>query len=153
MRLTGKPYFEYRDGEVTQKSMPTKFHSLVQLALQLLLMRQGVRAMQELTVRVSASRFLVPDVCVGEDFEGPYPTEPRLLCCEVLSPDDRLGAMLSKCEEYHTWGVPYCWVVDPVKRSAWEYHAGGEPKRVADELVAGDLKVKLVELFAELGSA
>ena len=37
--------------------------------------------------------------------------------------------MLAKCEEYHAWGVPFCWVVDPVKRTAWEYHSAAEPVR------------------------
>ncbi len=56
------------------------------------------------------------------------------LCCEILSHDDRLGALLSKREGYHIWGVPYCWVIDPVKRTAWEYHSGLEPERVREML-------------------
>jgi Uma2 family endonuclease len=67
----------------------------------MLLRRLGVLALPELTVRISPTRYLVPDVCVTDDFPGPYPTEPVLLCCEILSPEDRLGAMLAKCEEYH----------------------------------------------------
>lgn len=99
----------------------------------MLLRGQGVQPMPELTVRLSPTKYLIPDVVSG-DFSGPYPTEPVLLCCEILSPADRLGAMLGKCEEYHAWGVPYCWLVDPVKRSAWEYHAAGEPFRAATTL-------------------
>jgi Uma2 family endonuclease len=71
-----------------------------------------------------------------------------LLCCEILSPEDRLGAMLGKCEEYHAWGVAYCWVIDPVKRTAWEYHAKGEPVRVTASLTAGELAVDLDQLFS-----
>ena len=58
------------------------------------------------------------EICVADGFPGPYPTEPVLLCCEILSPEDRLGAMLAKSEEYHTWGVPFCWVIDPAKLTA-----------------------------------
>lgn len=76
----------------------------------------------------------MPDVVVTGDFPGPYPTEPAALCCEILSPEDRLGAMLSKCEEYHAWGVPYCWVVDPVRRTAWEYHSTLGPVRAVGAL-------------------
>jgi Uma2 family endonuclease len=75
-----------------------------------------------------------------------------LLCREILSPEDRLGAMFSKCEEYHAWGVPFCWVIDPVKRTAWEYHSSAEPERMADTLRAGQISVNLEELFAALGS-
>ena len=147
LNLTEKPNFEYRDGELFQKAMGTKLHSLMQYALQMLLRAQGVTAYGELTVRISATKYLVPDVCVADDFADPYPVEPVKLCCEVLSPGDGVGAMLSKCEEYHAWGVPYCWVIDPVKRTAWEYHAGAEPERVTTALRAGVLSVNLDELF------
>jgi Uma2 family endonuclease len=153
LRLTEKPYFEYRDGVVSQKAMSTKFHSIIQYALLMLLREQGVRPLPELTVRISPTKYLVPDVSVAGDFPGPYPTEPVLLCCEILSPGDGLGTTLGKCEEYHAWGVPFCWVIDPVKRTAWEYHSGAEPVRVAGHLRAGDLTVGLEELFAALPAA
>jgi Uma2 family endonuclease len=73
-----------------------------------------------------------------------------LLCCEIHSPDDHLGGTLAKCEEYHDWGVPFCWVIDPDRRTAWEYHAGGEPTRNTDALHAGDITVQLAELFSAL---
>jgi Uma2 family endonuclease len=110
----------------------------------------GASAFPELTVRISATKYLIPDVAMADDFPGPYPTEAVRLCCEILSPEDRLGAMLAKCEEYHAWGVPYCWVVDPVKRAAWEYHSGGEPVRVTEALRAGDIAVSIDEPFAGL---
>ena len=150
LRLTEKPYREYRDGVVSAKAMPTKFHAIIQYALLMLLRGQGVRPLPELTLRISPTKYLVPDVSVAADFPGPYPTEPIQLCCEILSPEDRLGSMLSKCEEYHVWGVPFCWVIDPVKRSAWEYHAESEPARVGTTLRAGDLNISLEELFSAL---
>ncbi len=96
------------------------------------------------------TKYLIPDVAVADDFPGPYPTEAVRLCCEILSPEDRLGTMLAKCEEYHSWGVPFCWVIDPVKRTAWEYHSGGEPIRAKSTLRAGDIAVGLDELFSPL---
>ncbi len=150
LRLTDKPYREYRNGVATPKAKATKLHSIIQFALQMLLRAQGVRPLPELTVRLSADKYLVPDVCVAADFQGPYLTEPVTLCCEILSPEDRLGAMLGKCEEYHAWGVPYCWVVDPGKRTAWEYHAFAEPQRVTGELRAGEISISVKELFLEL---
>lgn len=153
LRLTGKPHCEYRDGAVSPKAMPTKSHALIQYALLMLLRDQGVLPLPELTVRLSPTRYLAPDVSVPGDFAGPYATEPVLLCCEILSAEDRLGMMLAKCEEYHAWGVPYCWVIDPVKRTAWEYHSGLEPERAAADLRAGTLSVKLRELFASLDGA
>jgi Uma2 family endonuclease len=153
LRSSDKPNCEYRDGVLYPKWKPAKFHSLIQFARQMLLRGQGVRPFPELTVQISPTKLLVPDVCVADNFPGPYPTEPVQLCCEILSPEDRLGAMLGKCEEYHAWGVPFCWVIDPVKRTAWEYHSGAEPVRVARVLRAGDLSVGLDEMFSALDAA
>jgi Uma2 family endonuclease len=152
LRLTEKPYREYREGSVYPKARPTKFHAIVQRELMMLLQNLGVQAFPELTVRISPTRYLVPDVCVAGDFPGPYPTEPVQLCCEILSPEDRLGAMLAKGEEYHAWGVPFCWIIDPVKRTAWEYHSGSEPVRETETLRAGELSINLEELFSALDS-
>ena len=58
--------------------------------------------------------------------------------------------MLAKCEQYHAWGVPFCWVIDPEKRTAWQYHSASEPERVerGGILAAGELSVHLDELFS-----
>jgi Uma2 family endonuclease len=154
LRLAEKPFREYRDGVICEKAMRTKFHALIQFALQMLLRAQGVQPLPELTLHISPTKYLVPDVCVANgDFPGPYPTEPVLLCCEILSPEDRLGNMLGKCGEYHTSGVPFCRVIDPVKRTAWEYHAAAEPVRVSTALSADGLSVNLEQLFSTLDSA
>lgn len=150
LRYSDKPNCEYRDGVMYPKAWPTTFHAFTQLEVVRLLMKLGLDAALEVTVRLSESKYFVPDVIAAEWLENPYPTKPVLLCCEILSPEDRLGAMLAKCEEYHAWGVPYCWVIDPIKRSAWEFHAGAEPVRVGEELRAGEIRAELVELFSAL---
>ncbi len=153
LRMTDKPEYEFREGTLTQKSMPTKFHGALEFMLVVLLRKLGLESYPEVTVRLSPTKYLVPDVIAAAVIQSPYPTEPVLLCCEILSPEDRLGATFAKCEEYHEWGVPYCWVIDPVKRAAWEYPANGEPTRAATELRAGEISVALDELFASLTSA
>jgi hypothetical protein len=59
--------------------------------------------------------------------------------------------MLAKCGQYHAWEVPFCWIVDPEKQTAWQYHSGGEPQRVdrGATLAAGELIIQLEELFSE----
>ena len=130
--------------------MPAKLHSIIQGVLITLLRNRGISTFPELTLRISATKYLVPDVAVADDFPGPYPTEAVRLCCEILSQDDRLATMLAKCEEYHAWGVPFCWVIDPVKRAVWEYHSGGDPIRATAKLRAGEIAVTLDELFSVL---
>jgi Uma2 family endonuclease len=151
LHRTEKPYCEYVDGVLRPKAMPTTLHARVQFLLQVLLRRQGVEALAEVNVRLSPTKYLIPDVIAAAEIRGPYPTEPVLLCVEILSPEDRVGAMLAKCEEYHAWGVPFCWVIDPEKQIAWQYPSGGEPERVDRDgtVTAGDLSVSLNELFSE----
>src|SRR5260370_41204349 len=148
--MTEKPNREYRDGVLYAKAMTTKLHSIIQRVLMMLLQNQGTPSFPELTLCLSATKYLIPDVVVADDFPGLYPTEAVRLCCEILSPEDRLGTMPAKCEEYHAWGVPFCWVIDPVKRAAWEYHSAGEPVRIADTLRAGEIAVGVDELFSAL---
>jgi Uma2 family endonuclease len=153
LRSTEKPNCEYREGVLYPKPTPTTFHGLLEFMLVVTLRKLGLQAVPEVTVRLSPTKYLVPDVIAAPVLRGPYPTEPVLLCCEILSPEDRLGTMLAKCEEYHAWGVPFCWVIDPVKRTAWEYHSAGEPVRVTSTLRANELSVSLEELFSTLDNA
>jgi Uma2 family endonuclease len=153
LRYSDKPNCEYREGVLYPKQMPTKFHAVLEWILVTMLRNLGLDAAAELTVKLSPTKYLVPDVVAAPVLENPYPTKPVLLCCEILSPEDRLGSMLAKCEEYHAWGVPFCWVIDPIKRTAWEYHATTEPVRAIGTLRAGEYSISLEELFSPLGNA
>src|ERR1700728_4402883 len=141
LRYSDKPNCEYREGVLYPKPMPTTFHGLLEFMLVFMLRKLGLQAAPEVTVRISPTRYLVPDVIAAPVLQSPYPTEAVLLCCEILSPEDRLGTMLAKCEEYHAWGVPFCWVIDPDKRAAWEYHSGAEPVRMTASVCAGEFTV------------
>jgi Uma2 family endonuclease len=149
--LNEKPYFEYRDGMLTQKPARTLAHSLLAFSLIQILRRQGALAYGEVRLQLRASRYLLPEVCVLAKRTGRSPVDvPPTLCVEILSPGDRLGATFAKCEEYHDWGVAQCWVLDPVQRKAWEYPQGGEPTWIVDVLRGGGCVVDLAELFGTL---
>src|SRR5579863_2315600 len=143
LHRTEKPYCEYVDGVLHPKAFANTYHARAQVSLMMLLDKQGVEALAEVTVRITPTKYLIPDVIAAPVIQSPYPTEPVLLCVEILSPEDRVGAMLAKCEQYHAWGVPFCWVVDPEKQTAWQYHSGGEPEHInrGGTLSAGDLSV------------
>ncbi|HYP12917.1 MAG TPA: Uma2 family endonuclease [Bryobacteraceae bacterium] len=155
LRRSEKPNCEYRDGELYPKPKPTLLHSLMEFVLQVLLRSHGLQAAAETTVQLGPHRFLVPDVIASSSLRSPYPTDPVQLCIEILSPDDRLGATLAKCEEYHGWGVPFCWVLDPVKQVEWQYDAGGEPVRVDRQgtLRGGELALSMDHIFSEVERA
>jgi Uma2 family endonuclease len=150
--ITEKPYFEYLDGVLRQKAMPTRKHGKMEFLLTALIERSGFDATPEQTVRLSERRYLVPDIAVVRvgEIEDPYPTKPVFLCIEILSPDDRLSDTVAKCEEYHAWGVPFCWIVDPEDKRCWEYHAGDRPNQMSANgyLTAQELALSVTDIFA-----
>src|SRR6202044_1301463 len=89
LRRTEKPYCEYVDGVLYPKSMPTKLHALIEKILMRLLDKPGVESLAEMNVRLSPTKYLIPDVIAAPSIQDPYPTEPVLLCVEILSPKDR----------------------------------------------------------------
>ena len=157
LQVNSKPACEYDDGVLTQKPMPTLNHSLIQSRLVQYLLNEypAFVASTELTVHLRAGRYLVPDVALQQKahLQRPYPTKPIPLCVEVLSPDDRFSDVLAKCDEYHVWGVPMVWIIDPERRLAWEYGAAEQRPHEIPEggtLAASPVAIPLAELFAIL---
>jgi Uma2 family endonuclease len=154
-----RPSCEYVDGVLLPKPMGTKKHSHVQANITKLigaLYDETLNALPELTTRLRESQFYVPDVAVEElanPIQGRYPgpNDPVLLCVEIVSPPDRVGKLFARCEEYHKWGVPYCWVIDPDRKIAWEYFSQDlEPRKVEQILTAGPMELALEEVFRRL---
>jgi len=146
---SGKPICEYIDGVLRPKPAPTTLHGLIEFLVVTILRQQGVDALAEVWVKLSNTRVLVPDVIAAPNIQDPYPTEPVTLCVEIRSPGDPLSTAFAKYEEYRSWGVPHCWVIDPVKQTEWDYHSESDPVRVERDgaLRAGALVVRLNDLF------
>lgn len=151
-----KPMCEYIDGELRPKPMATRAHSQIQTNIIRAISRNydgQFEPLPELTTRLRETMFLVPDLAI-EDLAHPIrgrypgPGDPVFLCIEIKSPDDRIGKLFSKCEEYHSWGVPHCWIIDPERKVAWEYAANTpEPKKAETGLSAGPIQIALDEVF------
>jgi Uma2 family endonuclease len=151
-----KPTCEYVDGVLIPKPMGTKKHSQVQGNIIRLIgdrYDESFNPLPELTTRLREGQFYVPDLAVEDlsrPIEGRYPgpKDPVSLCIEIVSPPDRIGKLFGKCEEYHSWGVPYCWVIDPERKTAWEYFPDDlEPRKVKDSITAGDIVLSLADIF------
>ena len=89
---------------------------------------------------------------MAASISDPYPVEPVELCCEILSPEDRLGAMFAKCEEYLAWGVPMVWIIDPVNQVGWEFAPNRPPHEIPCDgaLTAPEIAIPLAEIFSVL---
>jgi Uma2 family endonuclease len=121
---------EYLDGEVVERNMGNKSHGRIQALLVRLLgayeESTGIYVIPEVRHRIQETRYRIPDVSVfqGEPV-GEIPATPPLVAIEILSPDDRMGYLVPKLQEYQAWGVTHIWVVDPEDRKLFTYGETG----------------------------
>lgn len=145
--------YEYEGGVVTEKPMPDWKHSRLCgwiIALILKFYPEYV-AGPEVRARLRPDKWRLPDVMVAllEDVKRlEYATEPPHLCIEVLSKDDELEEMKKKCDSYHEWGVPYCWILDPDKRIAWHFARGSQIQQTDQSLTAGVISLSVDIVFS-----
>jgi Uma2 family endonuclease len=149
------PDCEYVDGKTLERNLGDWEHARLQsLALKYLAIREDqwqIRAVVEQRVQVKPDRYRVPDVCVvraSAQIESII-THPPFLCIEVLSPLDRMTAVLVKVDEYLAFGVNYVWVIDPLPRHAQIYDATGVHSMIDGKLWTAnpDILVPLDQLF------
>lgn len=152
------PDCEYVDGVVLERHVGERSHSTVLGELSCWIHNRrrelGVWVYQTLRVRVKPARVRVPDVCVfvGEEPREEVPTKPPFLCIEILSPEDRMSELLDKIDDYVAFGVPYVWVIDPLRRRAYVHTAAGS-REARDGVLRTDnpeIAVPLDQIFAAL---
>src|SRR5277367_2859049 len=121
LRMESEPDCEYVDGQIEERPMPEYDHSSWQSALILFFNAHDktwdVRSRAELRVRVSPTRFRVPDVTV---LSRSTPIEqiivtPPLAVFEILSPENRMAAMMEKFADYERMDIAGIWIIDPRK--------------------------------------
>ncbi len=151
------PDRDYVDGEVVERNMGELPHAILQAELLRMLgnlTTLGIRALPEIRIQTSATRFRVADIGVWH--AGPIgrriPTVPPFLVVEILSPEDRLVRLQPKIREYLDHGVERVWVIDPDERRALSYSAGDPGGTLVDELRTQnpDITIPLPGLLAAL---
>lgn len=153
-----RPDVDFVDGRIEERNLGEYDHANLQGILIFWLMRQqhewNIRVLPEQRVRVSPTRFRIPDVCVisREQELEPVFTKPPLLVIEVLSKDDTLRSMQERVDDYRTFGVPNIWVLDPVKRHAYVCMYGDfrDPLEEILEISGSPIRIPLRDLFADL---
>ncbi len=167
MRDDEKPALEYACGEVTQKPMPDRLHSTLQLFLGVVLFHflqeTGLgRALPEFRCIFGPPgrvRVFVPDLV--------YVAKQRLtadrylhaapdLAIEILSPGQNMARLLDKIHFYLLNGVRLVWVIDPDAATIAVLAPGQEGKTLAvgdtldgDALLPG-FRVAVDDIFAQI---
>ena len=122
---------EFVHGEIVERDMPDRLHSLMQF---LILMEIGrlIRShplfpYPELRLRLEARVVRIPDISVFavQPPQEDVPSSPPLIAIEILSKDERHPNLMQKLEEYRVWGVPNIWVVDPGNKRLAFYNEAG----------------------------
>lgn len=151
-----RPDCDYVDGEVQERNLGEWDHSSIQMKFLLYLgTRQsqlGIKVVPEQRVRVSPTRFRIPDVCVvlgGPD--GQIIRKPPFLCIEIVSPEDRMSRIRDRVDDYLKMGVLHIWVADPGAKVAYTITPDEGWREVKDGILRTNnplIEVPLPEIFA-----
>ncbi len=150
---------DYVDGELVERDVGERDHGVLQgniYAYYLARKRKsGVHPFIEQRVRISATRYRVPDICLtlGDPRQQIF-TAPPLAVIEVLSSEDRMSRVQARIEDFLSIGVRYVWVIDPKTQrvDAHDAHGGYE---VADGIlrtVDPDTELPLRQIFEEIAA-
>lgn len=144
---------EYLNGRLVERNIGDFRHGRVQGVISALLFthHREFWCAISVRVRVSSSRYRIPDVCLGTTETPPNGPllEPPFLAVEILSPDDRAVDMQEKIDDYLGAGVSYVWVVNPITRSAYVHTSEGS-REAKDAVLRTDnprIDVPLAALF------
>ena len=136
-----RPDVDFVDGEIEERNVGEYEHARIQALLTAFLTGReknwGTKTVVEQRIRVSPTRVRVCDLAIlRADAPRERVTEtPPLICIEILSPEDRLARAEVVLADYLAMGVENIWLIDPIRRSAHTFDAGGlhhaDPTRLA----------------------
>lgn len=139
------PDVDYVDGVLEDRHVGEKDHAKLQLKIARLLdLLGGYFVTIETRIRISDTRYRVPDVCVyhKEPDEQVF-TAPPLLVVEILSPEDRMSRMQEKMEDFYSMGCHGIWILDPARHKAYRYETPAIIEVFDTLTVAGDSRLSL----------
>ena len=136
------PDVDFVEGELEDRNVGEKDHAKLQLRAVRLLDTGNWFVTIETRLRISPTRYRVPDVCVYEQEpeEQVFQTAPWIVI-EILSPEDRMSRMQRKIEDYYGIGCRNIWILDPWRRKAYEFD--GTAIVGVSELTTHDSRIKL----------
>jgi Uma2 family endonuclease len=158
LRTTYRPDCDYIDGELKERTMGERPHSLLQLIVGTIFMNNfdswKLTAMTEQRVQINPSRFRIPDICVvrASDPADNIVVVPPLLCIEILSSDDRFSRLQERVNDFAGMGVQNIWVLDPWDRTAYYASRRGftQPEDGTLRIEGTSIAITLADVFAQL---
>jgi len=154
LKTSADPDCEYVAGVIEGRSVGELDHASWQKALVRWFAGHepewGIRVYPELRVQTSADSFRVPDVTLlsRNAPREQIVTYPPLAVFEILSPEDLMTRTLEKLADYEQMGIGAIWVIEPKKKSYYQYRAGQLSPAAVFELPGGAFSVPLAEIAA-----
>jgi Uma2 family endonuclease len=147
------PDVDFVDGHIEERNVGEREHGELQARIYILLKRQRILVpFIETRLRVSATRYRIPDVCAYEKkpTESVF-TQPPVLCVEIVSPQDRIHRITDVAHDYLCMGVPTVWLLDPLQKKAYVADTAAGFHEVMDRIATADNRVvfSLAEIFSE----
>src|SRR5215475_13547174 len=124
------PDCDYVDGVIEERNLGELDHAELQKAFMLWLSQRerewGIRALPEIRVQTSPTRFRIADVAI---VSVTAPREqiiqtPPVAIIEILSPEDRIPRYSVRLDDYRKMGVKHIWVIDPATRKGFDCSSG-----------------------------
>jgi Uma2 family endonuclease len=129
LRTSYEPDADYVDGSIEERPMGENDHSAWQDAIcawfRLQAREGGIRVRPELRVQVAMTRYRIPDVTLLDRSlrQEPVAKEPPVAVFEILSPEDTLRKIMTRCADYERMGIATILVIDP-EGPKYRYAAG-----------------------------
>lgn len=141
---------EYVDGVLVSRNVGEFAHAETVSALGCLLHRAELRVVTSWTMRISVTRYRIPDITVlRRPFEREkFLTNPPYLVVEVLA----RGETFDKLSDYVAFGSENVWAIDPESRRAWTFDGEGVREIRGESLITKDgaVTVALSDVFEGL---
>jgi len=160
LSTTYRPDVDYIDGELKERNVGERPHSLLQIILGAKFYNHRnewhLLAMGDQRVQISSSHYRVADLCVVRDTDPAdlIVTVAPVLCVEILSRGDSLSELQERVDDYASIGVGTIWAIDPWRQKVYHASTCG-----FDQPTDGVLRVKgsaatitASELFAEIAA-
>jgi Uma2 family endonuclease len=154
LKTARDPDCEYVDGTIELRTPAEMDHSRCQVALCFWFAKSEadwqVRALPSLRVRVSESRFRVPDVTLLSR-SAPREqviTHAPLAVFEILSPEDSMTRTLERLADHEQMGIAAIWVIEPKKQLYYRYRDGQLAPGAVFELPGSTFSVPFAEIAA-----
>lgn len=131
LRTDYEPDCDYVDGELEERNVGEKEHSIVQAFFIKWLAKYEeqwkLEVCPEIRLRISQTRVRIADLAIlplNAPFEAVL-TRPPVAIIEVLSPEDRVSRYQQRLDDYRAMGVANIWVIDPMRRKTYDCSQGG----------------------------